>query len=551
MILAYIIILLILIICILAIALYRTRTNLLKSDEFQTSLYNNIPGVLYRCSYNKDWTMEFISDEIEHLSGYLPKDFINDKVRTFASIIHPDDKTRVERIILESIKNKKTYSLRYRIIDKENNVKHVLEKGRGNFDRKGDLQSLDGAIFDVTKQKETEQKLFFANAEAKKALKIKSEFLANMSHEIRTPMNGIIGMTKLVQDTKLDDQQKDYIDSISDCGESLLSIINDILDFSKIEAGKLDIAESAIEVTSFFKNILSIFEHMAKEKNLSIEVNIDSKVPEIIVSDPVRLRQIIVNLIGNALKFTNQGEVIIEVNVSNDDLLEIKVKDTGIGIAKNIQSKLFNEFTQADSTITKKYGGTGLGLSICKKLTSLMGGKISVHSDLGKGSTFTFTITKKVGNKAKLSNDKEVSGDFTFQLGKNYPLKILIVEDSAINRKLLSAILLKLGYQSEFAFDGKEAIEALVYKKYDLLFMDMQMPRMGGIEATQIINKEYAEGRPIIVALTANVFQEDIDRCLDAGMDDFISKPISIKVLKTILRKYGMKINSKNEKYVK
>ncbi|MBT4791550.1 MAG: response regulator [Halobacteriovoraceae bacterium] len=548
---AYIIILLILIICILAIALYRTRTNLLKSDEFQTSLYNNIPGVLYRCSYNKDWTMEFISDEIEHLSGYLPKDFINDKVRTFASIIHPDDKTRVERIILESIKNKKTYSLRYRIIDKENNVKHVLEKGRGNFDRKGDLQSLDGAIFDVTKQKETEQKLFFANAEAKKALKIKSEFLANMSHEIRTPMNGIIGMTKLVQDTKLDDQQKDYIDSISDCGESLLSIINDILDFSKIEAGKLDIAESAIEVTSFFKNILSIFEHMAKEKNLSIEVNIDSKVPEIIVSDPVRLRQIIVNLIGNALKFTNQGEVIIEVNVSNDDLLEIKVKDTGIGIAKNIQSKLFNEFTQADSTITKKYGGTGLGLSICKKLTSLMGGKISVHSDLGKGSTFTFTITKKVGNKAKLSNDKEVSGDFTFQLGKNYPLKILIVEDSAINRKLLSAILLKLGYQSEFAFDGKEAIEALVYKKYDLLFMDMQMPRMGGIEATQIINKEYAEGRPIIVALTANVFQEDIDRCLDAGMDDFISKPISIKVLKTILRKYGMKINSKNEKYVK
>jgi len=358
-------------------------------------------------------------------------------------------------------------------------------------------------------------------------------------------------MTKLVQDTKLDDQQKDYIDSISDCGESLLSIINDILDFSKIEAGKLDIAESAIEVTSFFKNILSIFEHMAKEKNLSIEVNIDSKVPEIIVSDPVRLRQIIVNLIGNALKFTNQGEVIIEVNVSNDDLLEIKVKDTGIGIAKNIQSKLFNEFTQADSTITKKYGGTGLGLSICKKLTSLMGGKISVHSDLGKGSTFTFTITKKVGNKAKLSNDKEVSGDFTFQLGKNYPLKILIVEDSAINRKLLSAILLKLGYQSEFAFDGKEAIEALVYKKYDLLFMDMQMPRMGGIEATQIINKEYAEGRPIIVALTANVFQEDIDRCLDAGMDDFISKPISIKVLKTILRKYGMKINSKNEKYVK
>jgi signal transduction histidine kinase/CheY-like chemotaxis protein/HPt (histidine-containing phosphotransfer) domain-containing protein len=399
------------------------------------------------------------------------------------------------------------------------------------------------------KQKRNEKQRNRALSEARSALQAKSIFLANMSHEIRTPMNGIMGMTNLLLETNQSPQCLDMLQSIKVSGDALLTIINDILDISKIESGKLTIEKRAFDLKKLIKDTMKSFSEVAQSKNIELQYLLTPTVPQAIFSDEVRIKQILINLIGNAIKFTNEGSVKLTISSETVSFgiekIIFEIKDTGIGIPKEQQEKLFSTFSQADSTTTRKYGGTGLGLSIARKLAQVLGGEVQIDSLVGNGSTFTFHILTEIRNIDDVEKILEITK--IENLAKDHPLKILIVEDNLVNQKLACSLLTKYGYTPDLADDGLEAVEATQYKNFDLIFMDMQMPRMDGVEATQII-LEHATNTPPprIVAMTANAFPEDKKRCQEAGMTDFISKPINFKEVSRVLVKTfdNKKINS-------
>ncbi len=381
---------------------------------------------------------------------------------------------------------------------------------------------------------------------AKKALKSKSNFLANMSHEVRTPMNGIVGMTDLIlNSSNLSSECRSFAKNIKECSSNLLTIIDDILDYSKIDAGKLLIDKKNFNLDRLIKSVLSLYHEEAEHKEVKLNYNINSNVPLGVYTDDTRLSQILNNLLSNAMKFTHHGEINLVVNAekkidSNQFEIHFTIQDTGIGIAKNIQKKIFSIFTQADVSTTRYYGGTGLGLSICKELAELLGGEIGVDSTLGKGSKFYFTILTEEVPLNEIENDaKDVFLDK--RLSEKYPLDILLVEDNPVNQKLALAMLKKQGYDADLAINGLEAVEALEYSNYDLILMDMQMPVMDGVEATKKIRELYSDNKVTIVAITANVFPEDKEKCLNAGMNYFMKKPISIRELQGIISNISTK----------
>jgi len=388
------------------------------------------------------------------------------------------------------------------------------------------------------------KELTIAVKKAQQASIAKSQFLANMSHEIRTPLNGVIAMTNLLLETKLDENQKISMETVKSSGESLLIIINDILDFSKIEAGKLRIENIDFDLKKFFHILSKTNTILSNEKNLSFSYIIESDVPLFLNGDPGRLNQILTNLIGNALKFTQKGEisVVCKLKEKQNDFLILffSVSDTGIGIPKEKHKQLFEEFTQADASTTRQYGGTGLGLTISKELTKLMGGEIGVESEEGEGSTFWFTI--KLKNIVKKEQIKKIeSKNYLKQkdLGKNK--KLLLVEDNKVNRLVAKLTLQKMGYSIDEAVNGQEAIDILSKKSYDLIFMDMQMPIMDGLVATKIIRDENSavlNHKIPIIAMTANVMKKDLDLCIEVGMNDIVTKPIKVDALAITLDKY-------------
>ena len=380
---------------------------------------------------------------------------------------------------------------------------------------------------------ERTRELVAARDKAQEAARLKSQFLANMSHEIRTPLNGVLGVTNILLDTRLDPQQRDYTETVKTSAESLMLVINDILDFSKIEAGRLTVDAVPFAPRAVLAATMKTLGWSARQKGIRILEDVDPTVPATVAGDPGRLKQVLLNLLGNALKFTRRGDVKLELR-REEGFLRFSVRDTGIGIAKTNLKAIFEPFRQADGSTTRQYGGTGLGLSISSKLAGLMGGTIGVESELGSGSCFWFTIPLVVPVEESVpglarSPEEPPQG----------PLRVLVVEDNIVNQRVATRLLEKRGHSVLVASNGVEAVDLWREGEFDVVLMDVQMPRMSGYEATAAIRElERQNGRSTpIVAVTAHAVSGDRERCLECGMDDYVTKPIRLEELTAAIRR--------------
>jgi PAS domain S-box-containing protein len=480
----------------------------------------------------------FANRAIAQMWGSSPQELLSLSEKEVYALVHPVDRNAVWKRYRDRLKGKRLPEhYEFRGVRKDGTI-NWLEVYSKLIDYQG-KPAVQATFIDITDRKAAEEALREAKVAAETATRTKSEFLASMSHEIRTPLNAVVGVTGLLLETELTQEQKEYVETIRTSGDAVLSMMNDILDLSKIEGGRMELENQPTELESCIKASMAIVASFAHEKGLRLSHKIESDVPEVILADGMRLKQVLVNLLSNAVKFTDKGEV--EVSISgqkaeeNRYRIHFAVKDSGIGIPAQKMSSLFQPFGQVDASIARRYGGTGLGLAISKRLVELMGGEIWAESLPGRGSTFHFTILSEATAARPISA-------LSFRPLDAEPsprsLRILLAEDNIMSKKITLQILKKIGFAADVASNGLEVLAALERHPYDVILMDVQMPKMDGIETTKKIRERWPSG-PKIVAITAHALQSEREKCLAAGMDDFISKPVKLEKLRVLLGSYA------------
>ncbi|MCP5278744.1 MAG: PAS domain-containing protein [Thiobacillus sp.] len=459
------------------------------------------------------------------ISGYRQEELLGQNHRIVKSGMHPDG---YYADMWATISSGHTWTGEICNRARDGRLYWVLATLAPLLDDNGLPYQYIGIRADITERKLHEEELRLAKEGAEAASKAKSEFLANMSHEIRTPMNGVLGMINLTLDTPLDAEQREYLGLAHSSANALLHILNDILDFSKIEAGRLDVHQELMSPLDLAGELARLHEPRCREKGLEFQLKTSTGLPSTLVADLARVRQVLVNLLSNAIKFTSQGRITLEISRAQDDIC-FHVRDTGIGIPKDKQASVFEAFTQADGSITKRFGGTGLGLTISNRLVQLMGGHMGLRSEAGVGSEFYFCLPLRAHSALPATSPVTQAAP---ACENARALRILLAEDNAINQKLALALLGKAGHQVTVVEDGAAAVGSVMSEPFDLVLMDMQMPGMDGLEATRRIRHLPApSGQVPIIALTANAYPDDEARCLEAGMDGYVAKPIRRDVL--------------------
>ncbi|NCP84666.1 MAG: tetratricopeptide repeat protein [Bacteroidetes bacterium] len=513
----------------------------------QTSILTRVGG----------WEIDMLNHSLEWSSmirNILEVDeYFKPDLHSINEFYHPEDSQKLNLAIEKAIKFGQPWAYEVRIITAKMNTIWVKSIGNAEIDN-GVCVRLFGSIQDINDIKNDKLELAKAKKIAEEASNAKSYFLANMSHEIRTPLNGVIGFTDILMKTNLSDEQENYMQTVYQSAHSLMEIINEILDFSKIEAGKLELEMESTDLSDLLNQINEITKYQSVQKNIPIRFNLDKSVPKKIVLDPVRIRQILVNLISNALKFTSKGEVTVAINClqmtnPTTGLYRFAVKDTGVGIAQENIKKIFEAFSQEDTSTTRKFGGTGLGLTIANKLLGLMDSFIKVDSTLGNGSLFYFDVLLQSDTRLDLNSDSlPVSVKKNEEITFSHYLTILVAEDNPINMLLARTILNKIN--SEFkiveAENGVQAVDLFQKTNPDIIFMDIQMPLLSGIEATKSI-RSFKNGKHVpIIALTAGIVKGEKEQCLANGMSDYIAKPVILNKIKHILFEWTVSDFSNN-----
>ena len=540
----------------------------LRESEFNyRTLADSSPALIWKagtdklCDYfNKGW-LDFTGRTLEQEFGYGWKEGV-----------HPDDLQHCLDIYFSAFDKREAFSMDYRLRRHDDEYRWMQDDGCPRYDLNGNFAGYIGYCLDITDRKRDENELRQAKAAAEAANTAKSQFLANMSHEIRTPMNGMIGLIELMLGTELTEEQRKYAELIKLSGRNLVQLISDILDLSKIEAHKIELETQNFDLQAEMNGIINLLSLHAREKGLMLSVQVDPDVPLLLKGDAGRLRQILNNIIGNAIKFTDKGSVLLHIRKDAEDekqaTLRIMVTDTGIGIAANKLEKIFEPFTQADSSSTRTHGGTGLGLTISRQLAELMNGTIGVESVEGAGTTFWFTVVLAkqaqghddgegvIGDSSATSEDL-LSPPLNLPLEKNEntfnnKIRLLLAEDDPINQHMTKLFLTKSGYNVDVASNGREALKLLEENDYAVVLMDCMMPLLSGYEVTAIIRNPASAVRnhaiPVI-ALTANAMREDRDSCRAAGMDDYLAKPIEVtKVLATLEKWVSSSIVSESKR---
>jgi len=481
-----------------------------------------------------------VNRRVSEITGLSHEEIVD---RPWVAILPAEQRERILRDWETRDAAELTYREEYQIAHASGARLWVVCHVQPVIDATGRATGCVGSLTDISDIKQAQEQLRRAKEEAEAASRAKSDFLATMSHEIRTPMNGIIGMTGLLLDTDLSADQRDSAQTIRESAESLLAIINDILDLSKMEAGRLDLEIADFALDDLARSVTDIVMPSARAKGLSLRVDIDPSVPARLHGDAGRIRQVMLNLASNAVKFTDRGSVTLRLvkdafqpaDSAGPIALRCAVVDTGIGIAANDRARLFEKFTQVDSSIARRFGGTGLGLSIARELVSLMGGTIGVDSTPGLGSTFWFVLPLQHARTVELpaTRDQRLdTRDHDRQPAPLRPLRVLVAEDNPTNQKVAVRILERLGHRVDMAASGIEAVEAVKMLPYDIVLMDVQMPDMDGLQATRAIRQlDGGRAKVPIVAMTANVLGDIVARCRDAGMNGYVAKPFNVREL--------------------